>query len=296
MIIISKYRNFCKTILLVVIFTLLSISIVRNIIEIYAVSSMQPTICVPIIMYHQVKNKGFGKNVISPYEFESDLEYLSENNYNTITMTQLIDYVYDGIELPQNPIILSFDDGYLNTYKYVFPMLEKYNMKIVLSIVGKVTDDFSKVVDNNTEYAHMTWDQVKEMEESGLVEIQNHSYNLHKVCNGRYGCGQIYNETLSNYEKLITEDVIPFQEKIELMTNNTPNTFTYPYGKYNDNTDNILKKIGFKATLSVEYGVNLIRENKPELLFGLKRICRSHNQGIEKLIEEGMKTLKYINK
>lgn len=115
--------------------------------QIYEVSSTQKNIYVPIMMYHQVKNEGFGKDVISPYEFESDLKFLSENNYNTITMTDLIAYVYDGIDLPLNSIILSFDDGYLTTYKYVFPLLKKYNMKIVLSIIGKSTDDFSKVKD-----------------------------------------------------------------------------------------------------------------------------------------------------
>jgi peptidoglycan/xylan/chitin deacetylase (PgdA/CDA1 family) len=246
-------------------------------------------------MYHQVKNSGLGKNVISPYEFECDLKYLSENNYHTITMTQLVDYVYNGTSLPENPIILSFDDGYLTTYKYVYPLLQKYNMKIVLSIVGKVTDDFSKVVDNNISYAHMTWEQIGEMKASGTIELQNHSYNMHKVSNGRYGCGQMYHESLTDYKRVISEDVTTLQNKIELMTGDVPNTFTYPFGKYNDNTENILKELGFKATLTVQYGVNVLKPDKPEKLYGLKRICRAHNQSIQKMIKEGMKTLKYVD-
>ncbi|MDF2942355.1 MAG: polysaccharide deacetylase [Herbinix sp.] len=289
----SNYKQYFKTLFVVIVFTLLTISIVKNATELHAVSSMQQPICVPIMMYHQVKGNYFSKDVISPYEFESDLKYLKENNYNTITMTQLIDYVYEGKELPQNPIILSFDDGYLSTYKNVFPLLQKYDMKIVLSIIGKVTDDFSKVVDNNINYAHSSWNQIKEMNDSGLVEIQNHTYNLHKVCDGRYGCGQMANETISNYEKLMIEDVIILQEKIKLVTEKVPNTFTYPFGKYNDNTDTIIKKLGFKATLSVKFGVNMISREKPEKLFGLKRICRAHKQSIGKLIKDGMATLKY---
>jgi peptidoglycan/xylan/chitin deacetylase (PgdA/CDA1 family) len=244
-------------------------------------------------MYHQVKNNSFGKDVISPYEFECDLKYLTENDYHTIVMADLIDYVYNDVQLPENPIILSFDDGYLNTYKNVFPLLKKYNMKIVLSIVGKSTDDFSRVHDDNIDYAHMTWSEVNEMAESGLVEIQNHTYNLHKVKNGRYGCGQKYNESIENYEKVISEDVKTFQTQIELMTKVAPTTFTYPYGKYNDNTEKILKNLGYKATLSCQYGVNVISKN-PEELYGLKRMCRAHNHNISKLIKEGMETLKYI--
>jgi hypothetical protein len=78
----------------------------------------------PIIMYHEVKPCRAGKDVILPWEFENDLKYLSANNYTTITMSDLIDYVYNDGELPEKPIILSFDDGYLNTYVYVLPLLD----------------------------------------------------------------------------------------------------------------------------------------------------------------------------
>jgi peptidoglycan/xylan/chitin deacetylase (PgdA/CDA1 family) len=245
------------------------------------------------MMYHQVKNSGFGKDVISPYEFECDLKYLLEHHYTTITMSELIDYVYNGTELPENPIILSFDDGYLTTYKYVYPLLKEYNMKIVLSIIGKGVDNFSKVHDDHINYAHVTWDQVNEMKDSGLVEIQNHTYDLHKSHNGRIGCCQKSNESLEHYEDLLTEDTLMLQERVQLMTGDTPNTYAYPYGEFSENTNIILKKLGFKASLSCKYGINLISRN-PDKLFGLKRICRSHNQGVNKLIKDGMETLKYI--
>jgi Predicted xylanase/chitin deacetylase len=288
----KNYKNYIKAIALILVFTFLTISITKSLTEIYVASIKPPSITVPIIMYHQVKNTGFGKDVIGTYEFESDLKYLAENNFHTITMSDLINFVYDGVDLPDNPIILSFDDGYFSTYKNVYPLLQKYNMKIVLSIVGKSTDDFSKVNDNNIDYAHLTWKHINEMQESGLVEIQNHSYNMHKVKNGRYGCGQKYNEPLTEYEQVIRNDVLTFQDRCIQMAGCYPNTFAYPYGKYNDNTDQILKSLGYKATLSCRYGVNLINNN-PDKLFGLKRMCRAHNHNICKLIKEGMETLKY---
>ena len=291
-----NYKKYYSMILFDLIFILLLISIIRSLTEI-AITTTTTTqqsqkICVPIIMYHQVKNRNLGKDVITPSEFESDLKYLAKNNYTTITMKKVIDYVYDGIELPENPIILSFDDGYLSTYKNVFPLLKKYNMKIVLSIIGKSTDDFSKVDDQNIEHAHITWDQVYEMSETGLVEI-NHSYNLHKVKDGRYGSGQMKNESFTHYESILAEDIKTLQDKITSVINTTPSTYTYPYGKYNDNTNAILRNLGFKASLSVTYGVNLISRDNPEKLFGLKRICRANNQSIGKIIREGMETLRF---
>jgi len=289
-----KCRQYYKTIVVTIAFILLTLSIASSIYEIYEVSSSNSKICVPIIMYHQVKDNNFGKDVISPTEFESDLQYLKDNKYNTIFMTQLIDYVYNGTALPNNPIILTFDDGYLNTYKNVYPLLKKYDMKIVLSVVGKTVDDFSKVIDDNINYASTTWDQIKEMSASGHVEIQNHSYNLHKIKNGRYGVYQKNGEALIDYETVLSEDFMKLQEIVEEVTEKAPNTFTYPYGKYNNNTEDIIKKLGFKATLSCTYGVNLI-DNNPEALYGLRRMCRSHRYPMAELLKDGTETLKYRN-
>ncbi|WP_312501421.1 polysaccharide deacetylase family protein [Lacrimispora sp.] len=290
---IKKYRSILINIILIITFSLLSISIVKSLYKIHVVSSVQPAdgILVPIIMYHQVKNSGFGNDVISPKEFESDLKYLKENHYNTISMTQLIDYVHDKKELPQNPVILSFDDGYLSTYLNVYPLLKEYDMKIVLSIIGKSVDDFSKVCDENIDYSHVTWDEVKEMQQSGLVEIQSHSYNLHKITKERYGCSQMANESLEHYEEFLSNDINTLQEKIMSVTGSSPNTFIYPYGKYNDKLETIIKKLGFKATITCKFGVNVIN-NDPDTLYSLKRIRRAHNQSIQKMLKEGMDTVK----
>jgi Predicted xylanase/chitin deacetylase len=231
--------------------------------------------------------------VITPYEFESDLKYLSSNNYTAITMNQLVDYACYGKSIPEKPIILSFDDGYLDNYRYVYPLLKKYRMKVVLSIIGKNTDDFTRVPDDNLAYSHVTWPQLSEMIDSGYIEVQNHTYNLHSNKNGRIGCRQMSGESDAHYEQVLSEDLLKCQDEIKSMTGVTPNTFTYPYGEISRNTDSILKKLGFKATLSCKYGVNVIRR-EPDSLFDLKRICRLHGKNLEKTIKEGMETLRFL--
>jgi peptidoglycan/xylan/chitin deacetylase (PgdA/CDA1 family) len=91
------------------------------------------------------------------------------------------------------------------------------------------------------------------------------------------------------------DDIGRLQDTVKLFTGATPSTFAYPYGCYNENTDIILRTMGFKATFSCDYGVNLI-EREPECLFELKRICRSHGRGVGRLLKEAFKTLKYIGK
>jgi peptidoglycan/xylan/chitin deacetylase (PgdA/CDA1 family) len=252
--------------------------------------SGEKPVCVPILMYHEIKTYKTGKDIILPREFENDLKYLAENGYTAVTMEDLLAYTQNEADLPEKPIVLSFDDGYLSTYIYAFPLLKKYNDKIVLSIIGKNTDDFSRIPDDDLDYSHVTWDQLNEMLDSGCVEVQNHSYNLHKY-GKRVGCAQLPGETCEAYEKLLAGDVGRLQTEIALKTGRVPTTFSYPYGKYGDATDQILRKLGFRSTLTCDYGVNLVTRD-PECLFRLKRICRSHNHTAESLLEEAYKTIK----
>ena len=147
-------------------------------------------VLLPIIMYHEVKPNKSGKDAIQPWEFEADLKWLADNGYTTIVMADLIAYVRDGTPLPEKPIILSFDDGYYNNYVYVLPLLQQYSARIVLSLLGRNTDDFTEWPSKSIDYAHVTWDQLNEMLDTGLVEVQNHSYNLHAYTSERHGCMQ----------------------------------------------------------------------------------------------------------
>jgi hypothetical protein len=69
-----------------------------------------------------------------------------------------------------------------------------------------------------------------------------------------------------------------------------PTAFTYPFGRISDESIPIIKKLGFKASLTCDYGINIITKD-PEKLYGLKRIARYHNISLKKTLAEGFKTL-----
>lgn len=247
--------------------------------------------CLPILMYHEIKYNDPGKDSIQPYEFENDLCYLKQHGYHPITMNSLINYVYDGTPLPNKPIILSFDDGYLSTYVFARPLLKQYGVRVVLSIIGKSTDDFSERPSGDLT-AHMTWTQVDEMKRDGLAEIQNHTYNMHKNNRGRYGCSKKLGEAQQDYADALIKDISRLQSEIRQHTGIEPSTFTYPYGQVCPESVPVLKKLGFKASLTCKYGINLVTRN-PDMLFGLRRICRSHGVSAEKTLGEAMETLRF---
>ena len=230
----------------------------------------------PIVMYHglvrdvKLQNKFF----ISPKLFEKDLKYLKDNQYTPVFIQDLIAYVDNGTPLPERPVLITFDDGFYNNYLYAYPLLREYDMKAIFSIIGELTDKYSMINDKNAYYSYMTWDNVKELSASGYVEIQNHSYDMHDNNTSRRGTMQKSGESQEAYQLALENDIGEFQDKITEMTGMTPTAFTYPYGYISKSSKDILKDMGFRATLSCAEGLNYITID-PDCLYHLKRVCRS---------------------
>ena len=223
---------------------------------------------VPVIMYHSIlKDSSLqGRYVVSPLQLENDLKYLSENGYTAITVADLLAYVDEGIPLPEKPVMLTFDDGYYNNYLYAFPLMRKYGFKMVLSVIGKFSDDFSNTSDENAYYSHCTWDQLREMELSGYVEVQNHSFDMHSTDKGRNGTKKNSWESVENYKEILSRDILKCQNYLVEQSGITPTAFTYPFGAISSESVSILKELGFKASFSCENKMNLITRD-PETYF-----------------------------
>ena len=238
-----------------------------------------------IIMYHSLlKDEGrAGQYIISPNNIESDLIYLKEHGYNTIFMQELINYVYYGVGLPDKPVMITLDDGYLNNMTYLLPLLQKHEMKAVVSVVGEFTDRFTNTPDRNANYAHMTWADISFMAASGYVEIQNHSYCLHGQ-GKRVGAGRLKGETETEYENALTADILLAQQKLKDNCGVVPTTFTYPFGFISAMSDSIMKRLGFLATLSCYEHKNYIVRD-PECLYSLGRYNRPGTISTEKFMK-----------
>ena len=208
----------------------------------------------PVLMYHGVHSnpKKAGDYVITPQALEEDLLYLQRQGCTTVVMSDLIAYVQQGTPLPEKPVMITFDDGYYNNYLNAYPLLQKYQMKAVISIIVGETDKYSELDENKENYSHITWDMINEMMESGLIEIQNHTYNLHKTGNPRRGAAQRKDETTEQYFAAVGADLQKAQDRIEEMTGWRPDTSTYPFGSYSRHSQEQLEQLGFAATLGVE--------------------------------------------
>ncbi len=238
----------------------------------------------PVIMYHLVTNqdKYIGRYGITPDALESDFKYLADNGYGTVVMKDVLDFVKTGAPMPEKPVMLTFDDGNSSDYSYVLPLLKKYNMKAILSIMGKQTDQYTADTAkyNGGSYPNLTWPQLKELAASGLVEIQSHAYDLHNAG----GAGRRQGEAMPAYQARLGKDL----EKLQaLCVNNLgvrPDTFTYPLGVISKGSEEVLRELGFAASFSCTEGINEIRRGEPERLFLLKRCIRPTGKGMAEIL------------
>lgn len=242
----------------------------------------------PVIMYHRIvtdKNKT-NDYAVSVATFQNDMEYLSSNGYNTVNFKDLTDYVYKDIPLPKKPVMLTFDDGFYNNLLYAVPVLEKYNMKAVFSVIGKCTEEFSENNDKNPYYAYLTWDDISAIAKNNNFEIGNHSYDMHGLDN-RKGCGKLYSESTDEYCCILKSDITKLQDGLEEHCGIKSKVFAYPYGNISPESISVLKELGFLGTFNCTEKPNYITKS-PDTLFGINRYNRPSGISAEKFMKKAL--------
>lgn len=241
-----------------------------------AQAAVGDAVYLPILMYHGVLEDSArqGQYVVSPALLEEDLRWLQTHGYETVVMQDLIDYVDDGKPLPEKPVMLTFDDGYYNNYRYAYPLLRQYGMRAVISPVVSWSEKYSEKDADHVIYSHITWEEMREMSDSGVMEIQNHSYDMHYATAGkRKGTLKQATETSAEYQAALREDLEKAQAMLTETLGKAPTTFTYPYGAICEDARPVIRELGFRATLGCESRVNRITR-QPECLTELGRYLR----------------------
>jgi len=247
-------------------------------------------ICLPIIMYHKISIDKKGTYMVNQWQLESDLIAFKKAGYTTVFPSEIIAYVKQGKKLPSKPLLLTFDDGHYNNLCYALPLLKKYNAKALMNIIGQFSNNSSLAGDSNPAYSHVTWQQIKELYNSGFFEIGNHSYNMHNY-KPRFGVIQKKNESSEEYHTCLKEDIEKLQNKLRLCAGIVPKIFAWPFGEYSINATNILLSMGFEMFLTCNEGVSFIKKNNPSSLIQLKRINRNGLFSTQELINKINKQL-----
>ena len=227
-----------------------------------------------VLAYHSVVDESAAENqkqyfpqTISAQMLIKHFNWLKENGYNVISWQQVIDAENGKGTLPDNAVLLSFDDGYETMYNVVFPLLKAYNYPAVFA---PVTGWLDTPADQKIAYADKmldrsvfaTWSQVKEMEQSGLVEVASHTHNLHNGINANPSGSQLPAVIAPEYKngKYETEDAYKnrlksdFAHTVQTLVNHVgkkPRVMVWPYGQFNDVAVQIARQAGMPHYFSL---------------------------------------------
>lgn len=248
----------------------------------------------PILMYHSLTDKAQKINTytVSASAFESDLKFIKDNGYTAVTLNQVIDFVDGKSDMPDKPIVITFDDGFRNNLTIALPLLEKYDMKAVVSIVGSYSEKFAALDDKNPDYAYLNWNDIKQLNESGRVEIESHTYDMHMLPGEkgnkfkRKGAAQAKGESADTYKTRLSEDLTKNQDLLRDNCGITPLVFTYPYGELSKTSESIIRELGFRASLSCLEKKNYITQNNPDCLYCLCRYLRSDKKSAAAILSK----------
>jgi peptidoglycan/xylan/chitin deacetylase (PgdA/CDA1 family) len=254
-----------------------------------ASTGVKEGVFLPIIMYHGIHQtrSDIGPYIVSVDTLESDLNYLKQNGYTAVLMQDLVDYINVGKALPQKPVMLTFDDGQYNNLFYAAPLLEKYSMKAIFSVVGTFTETASKTSDHSAAYSYLTWDEISQLAKLPYVEIGNHTYAMH-AWGSRLGCVRTMFETAEEYEANLWADVTKLQNTLGERCGVLPITFTYPYGLTSPGSEDILKEMDFCATMICRESPNYITRD-PDELYRLNRYNRAGGLSTEEFMARALK-------
>lgn len=238
----------------------------------------------PVIMYHSVlKNTArSGKYIVTPTTVRNDLQYLKDRGYTTLFASELADLVNRCEPLPDKPVLITFDDGYLNNMTYVAEILEELDMKAVISVIGSYSEQYSLHPDHNPQYAHLNWEDICLLASSGRFEIANHSYDMHKQ-SPRHGAKRMRGESLEDYRSALMQDTFKLQLLLSEHCGIIPTTYTYPYGQISKEALPILQEMGFSVVLTCVERVNLLTD--PDVLYHLGRFNREAGVSTEKFMK-----------
>lgn len=205
---------------------------------------LSPRYAVPILMYHSI-NYQKGNHFVSPENFAKQLEYIKNKGYEVITLDELAGSIKSKQRLKNNKVVITFDDGYQDNFKYAYPVLRKFGFPATIFLIS----DFV-----GGEKRFLNWDEIKIMSKNNIsfgVHTKTHFY-------------------LGSYvdEKTAWEEIVSPKIRIEQEIGAAVDYFCYPSGGFNERVKGLVKGAGYRGACTTNRGlVNFNRD-----AYELKRV------------------------
>jgi len=193
---------------------------------------------VPILLYHRFGAEVADSMTVTTSYFESQLKYIKDQGYNVIPLRQLVDYLLGKMpSIPSRSLVITADDGHKSVYTDMFPLLKKYHAPATLFLYPSAL--------SNAPYA-MTWEQLKDMKATGLLDLQSHTFWHPNFKKEKRKLGT------EEYENLVTSQLKKAKVKLEKEFNARVDMLAWPFGIYDEGLIRKATAAGYVAAFTME--------------------------------------------
>jgi poly-beta-1,6-N-acetyl-D-glucosamine N-deacetylase len=240
-----------------------------------------------ILSYHEISDKADALTpnyAVTPTNFLRQMDWLRNHGYRFVGIDDLLASRAGKKPLPDKAVLVTFDDAYQSVFVHAWPVLKLFRIPAVVSVVGSWLEATGSVdFDGKPQprAAMISWDALREMTRSGLVEVGSHSWELHRgivanpqgnlqpaATNRRWLPEQNRHEDEPSYRRRIEADLSRSVAEIRKRTGKAPRVIAWPYGRYNATTVAIAERLGLQVGLTLLDGAN--RPDTP--LHALRRL------------------------
>lgn len=202
------------------------------------VITLSPAWATSILTYHNFDPSIPGSITMSTAKFEAQLKWLKDNGYTVIPLQDVVDHLQGKKDsLPDKSVVISVDDGKESVYKYMYPIVKKYNVPVTLFIYPSAI--------SNASYA-MTWDQLRELQKTGLFDVQSHTYWHPNFKHEKA------TQSPEEYEKFVQNQLVKSKKVLEEKMGKPVTLLAWPYGIYDDYLDDQAAKAGYVMAFSID--------------------------------------------
>ncbi|MFC1658311.1 polysaccharide deacetylase family protein [Candidatus Omnitrophota bacterium] len=206
---------------------------------------LSPRYVVPILMYHYFDYNTESSISVTPENFERQMAYLKNKNYNVISLEELVEGIKNNKMFKHNTVVITVDDGYKDNYVNAYPVLKKYGFPATIFIIANFI---------GRREGFMDWRQVREMSAAGI------SFGSHTKNNA-------YLPSVEK-EKVLWDELAGSKKLIERKLRVAVDYFCYPTGGFTEKAKEVLKKAGYKGACTTNRGFAELNKD----IYELKRV------------------------
>lgn len=201
------------------------------------IASANKAISVPILVYHNFDPSVPGSMTISTQKFEDQLNWLKQNGYTVIPLMQLVNYLKGkAVSIPPKSVVITDDDGRKSVYTYMLPIVRKYHIPVTLFIYPMVI--------SHARYA-LTWEQLRELQNTGLFNIQDHTYWHPNFKQEKKRLSE------SAYQKLVYTQLVSSKKVLEKKLGINITLLAWPFGIHDHYLEQEAVKAGYTMAFSI---------------------------------------------